>query len=559
MAQIVIQDRWYQTEAEAAVFQYFYDGNTGNPIVAMPTGTGKSVVIARILRTIFSNWPTQRVMMLTHVKELIQQNYDKLMAVWPTAPAGVFSAGLKRKEHWYPITFGGIGSVGKKGQLFGHIDLLLVDECHLISNKENTLYMKFIEFLKKVNPNLKVIGFTATPYRLGMGLLTEAEGGIFTHICYDITGVEAFNRLIREGYLSPLRPKKTRFEQQIEGVGLVGGEFNQKQLEQAVGSYEKTKEALLETIYFGQNRHKWLIFCAGVAHCMTASSILEELGVSHVVIHSDMSEDDRDKAVEDFKAGKYQAAINNNVLTTGFDDPMIDLIAVLRPTQSPGLWVQMLGRGTRPVYAPGYDLNTTEGRLKAIEAGPKQDCLVLDFARNTARLGPINDPKIPKAKGRKGGGTAPVRVCPECDTYNPASARFCCNCGQEFPRELKIIASASTEALIREEAEFQPAYEVFRVDKVIYEVHEKEGRPDSIRATYMCGMRRFRSYICLEHEGYASKKARDWWREASNGLEPPPNTAAAMLCLGDLREPTSIRVMLSNGGRNGDVMEVFYA
>lgn len=120
--------------------------------------------------------------------------------------------------------------------------------------------MKFIEFLKKVNPNLKVIGFTATPYRLGMGLLTEAEGGIFTHICYDITGVEAFNRLIREGYLSPLRPKKTRFEQQIEGVGLVGGEFNQKQLEQAVGSYEKTKEALLETIYFGQNRHKWLIF-----------------------------------------------------------------------------------------------------------------------------------------------------------------------------------------------------------------------------------------------------------------------------------------------------------
>lgn len=115
MAQIVIQDRWYQTEAEAAVFQYFYDGNTGNPIVAMPTGTGKSVVIARILRTIFSNWPTQRVMMLTHVKELIQQNYDKLMAVWPTAPAGVFSAGLKRKEHWYPITFGGIGSVGKKG------------------------------------------------------------------------------------------------------------------------------------------------------------------------------------------------------------------------------------------------------------------------------------------------------------------------------------------------------------------------------------------------------------------------------------------------------------
>jgi len=204
--------RWYQDEAEYSIFDYFQRGNKGNPVVAMPTGTGKSIVIANFIRRIFSNWPNQRIMMLTHVKELIEQNAEKLMSIWPTAPLGIYSAGLNSREMIMPIVFGGVQSVapairrtleendGRPSHLrhFGWRDLLLIDECHLLSDKESSQYQYIISELRAINPNLKVIGFTATPYRMKMGLITD--NGIFTDICYDVTGVESFNRLIAEGF-----------------------------------------------------------------------------------------------------------------------------------------------------------------------------------------------------------------------------------------------------------------------------------------------------------------------------------------------------------------------
>ena len=213
---------------------------------------------------------------------------------------------------------------------------------------------------------------------------------------------------------------------------------------------------------------------------------------------------------------------------------------MLRPTQSPSLWVQMLGRGTRPVYADGFDLSTTEGRLTAIHNGPKHNCLVMDFAGNTRRLGPINDPVLPKRRGKGGGGTAPVKLCEHCGTYNHASVRFCISCGSEFPKEVKIAFHASTAELV---ASNKVKTEVFKVDKVTYMLHHKEDRPDSIRANYYCGLRLFKEYVCLEHEGYAGKKARDFWRERAD-CDPPETTAEAMTRLDELRTPTHLRVWL---------------
>src|SRR5690606_6516527 len=113
----------------------------------------------------------------------------------------------------------------------------------------------------------------------------------------------------------------------------------------------------------------------------------------------------RDELLADFKAGRIRALTNVNVLTTGFDTPGIDLIAFLRPTQSTGLYVQMAGRGTRPIYGEGFDLTTAEGRLAAIEAGPKRNALVLDFGGNVVRHGPIDAIVAPIQK-RVGGGQA---------------------------------------------------------------------------------------------------------------------------------------------------------
>jgi len=550
----MIRLRDYQEASVAAIFRYFEDGGRGNPLVALPTGTGKSVVIGDFSRQAFCMYPGQRFMLLTHVKELIQQNYQKLLDIWPTAPAGVFSAGLGRKESCYPITFAGIASAVKCPEAFGRIDLVLIDEAHLVSPKEGTMYQRFLGKLREVNPLLKVIGFTATHYRLGQGLLTEGSQALFTDICFDMTGMEAFNWLLMEGYLAPLIPKRTSKELDVSDVQIHGGEFVQNQLQQAVDKSEVTYAAIKESIELGADRAHWLVFASGIEHAIHVRDMLDSLGVMATCVHSKMKDEERDRNILEFKAGKFRAMVNNGILTTGFDFPGIDLICMLRPTNSPGLWIQMLGRGTRPVYAQGHSLDTRDGRLSALSAGPKRNCLVLDFAGNTRRLGPINDPVIPKAKGKGTGGAAPIKLCEACGVYNHASARFCINCGAEFPKQVKIAAGASTEELI---AQSMPQVEVFRVDKVVYFEHRKEGRPPSIKVSYYCGLRLFQEWICLEHEGYARKRARDWWRRRSGVVEPPESTAEGLSRLKELRTPTHVRVWINK--KQPEVMGYEYA
>jgi DNA repair protein RadD len=301
---------------------------------------------------------------------------------------------------------------------------------------------------------------------------------------------------------------------------------------------EITYAACQEIIECGHDRNCWLIFASGIEHTIHVAAMLDSLGISATYVHSKMGNVERDKNLADFKAGKYRAICNNGVLTTGFDHPAVDLIGVLRPTQSPSLHVQICGRGIRPVYEPGFDLSTSEGRLESIANSPKKNCLVLDFAGNTKRLGCINDPVLPKRKGKGGGGTAPVKICEVCGTYNHASVRFCISCGNEFPKEVKINYFAATAELIASSA---VVTEVFPVDRITYAIHRKEDRPDSIKMSYFCGLRMFNEYLCLEHVGFAGKKARDLWRERADE-EPPETTAAALLEVDSLRIPTHIRV-----------------
>lgn len=531
--------RDYQEAAVCSIFEYFASGKAGNPIVAMPTGTGKSVVLGEFIKRALQTYPGTRVMKLTHVKELINQNADKLRQLWPEAPLGVYSAGLGHKDQGCPITFGGVASVAKASPLiFGRIDLLLIDECHLVSQKETTMYRVIIDVLKALNPNLKVIGFTATHYRLGHGMLTE-DGGIFTDLCFDMTRMTPFNWFLDQGYLAKLIPRTTAAEFDLSNVRISGGEYKQDDLQAAVDKSEVTYAACRELCQWGQDRDHWLIFASGIEHAEHVTDCLESMGISTTSVHSKMPEQMRDTRIAEFVQGKHRAMINNGILTTGFDFPGIDLIGMLRATLSPGLWVQMLGRGTRPVYASGFDLNSVEGRHKAIENGPKQNCLVLDFAGNTRRLGPINDPVLPRKKG-KGKGEAPIKICEVCGTYNHASVRFCEGCGTEFVRHLKIDEHAGTDALIATE---EVKTEVFKVDRVTYSEHRKQDRPPSLQVAYYCGLRMFKEWVCFEHEGFAAKRARDWWRERAL-CEPPATTADAIEFLDMLKEPTHIRVWI---------------
>lgn len=515
----MITPRPYQEESLDRIWHYFSSGKTGNPLIAMPTGTGKSCIPAVFIERIMRVWPDQRFIIATHVKELIQQNYDVMKHAWPDAPAGIFSAGLKKKQAYHPIVFGGVQSMSRDPARFGHRDIIFVDEAHLISDDDTSQYQTFLTTLKLINPNLKIIGLTATPFRMGMGYLTE--GTIFTDIIHDMTSLEEFNRLIAEGYIAPLVPKRTHTELSVEGVAVAKGEFILSQLEHAVDQAKITFEALKEAVALGHDRRSWLIFASGIQHSEHIAEMLRDFGIECAAVHSKQKPEYNDQAIKAFKANSLRAIVNFSKLTTGFDHPYIDFLIDLRPTMSIPLHVQKAGRGTR--VAPG-----------------KKDCLVLDFARNVPRLGPINDPIIPKKK-QPGNGDIPVKICEHCGTYNHTKVKFCTNCGQEFEFKVKIFKTAGTDQIIKSDL---PIVEVFDVDRVIYNKGKKEGKPDYVRAVYYCGMQSFKEYLFPEHGGYPTKLFRDWWRKR-HIIEAPQKADDVIAAMKELRTPKQIRVWVN--------------
>jgi DNA repair protein RadD len=523
--------RPYQVETVNSIFDYFKAHPVGNPVAALPTGTGKAYVIALTLQKIFANWPSQKVLVLTHVKELIDQNYLEFLELWPTAPAGIYSAGLKRKDTLNPIIFAGIASVNKNVEAFGKVNLIFIDECHLLSQDEESMYARVIAKLKEVNPYLRVIGLTATPWRQGQGKITD--DGIFTDFCINLTDMASFNRFIKEGYLCPLVARPTDTVLDISGVHLRGGEFIESELQVAVNKDEITWEAIKETITHGHDRKHWLVFGSGIAHVQKITEMLNYAGISTRCVHSKMPSKERDLNIKEWKEGKFTAMVNNGILTTGVNFKAIDLIVMLRPTHSTVLWIQMLGRGTRP-YPEGYKIN----------------CMVLDFAGNTRRLGPINDPIIPRKRGEKT-GEVPIKICDHCGSYQHISARFCGGepvktaegCGMPFEFRVLLKETASTAELIRDDT---PVIKVFKVDHTSFKLHQKHGRPDSIQVSYWCNntINKFMQYICIEHEGGAQRKARQWWKERTS-LPFPASTAEALKVIDTLLVPTHVKVWIN--------------
>jgi len=521
--------RYYQKEAVRAIFDYYNSGKHGNCVVALPTGTGKSLCIAEFIIQVLKQWPNQRFLMLTHVKELISQNADKLIKLWPNAPLGLFSAGLGESNSTLPIIFAGIASVNSNPALFGHRDIVLVDECHTISPNENSMYQKTIAALKVLNPYLIVVGFTATAFRLGQGMITD--GGLFTDICYDCTSLHAFNRLIAEGFISPLIPKRPSIELNVDNVKISNGDFQKHELQKAVDIDSITYAAIKEFVEYGYDRHCGLIFGTGIDHCEHLCAAVQSFGETCTFIHSNLPTKERDKRLSDFKAGIYKYIVSNGILTTGFDHAPIDIIGCFRPTMSPGLWVQLLGRGTRPYtwldqqqYIAGFNY-------------VKENCLVLDFAGNTKRLGPINDPVKPRKKGQKT-GDAPIRICDACGTYNHASARHCCSCGQEFEIRIKIFGEASSDELIKTDL---PVVETFSVNRVIYHKYQKIGSLPMIRASYYSGLKMFTEYVCIEHSGYPGTKAKEWWNTRTQ-VPFPKSVDEALQTISNLKSPSKINV-----------------
>jgi DNA repair protein RadD len=492
--------RPYQRAAVDAVFQWV-STHDGHCLVCIPTGGGKSLIIGTIVAEVRDNAPGARALILAHRKELIQQNVRAVASVMPLGQIGIYSAGLKRRDTTSPIIVAGIQSIARKPYDLGAFDVILIDEAHLVPTEDDTLYRKFIDAARLQNPHVRFVGLTATPYRLGHGLLHRGKGALFTDIAYDAT----VKSLIADGYLCPLISKATLTQLDTTGVATRGGEFVPGALEAAVDKPGTTAAAVLEMCGLFAGRNKWLIFCAGVKHAQHVADALLAAGISAAAVHGEMPAEDRRRTLDDFKAGAIRAITSMDVLTTGYDEPGIDAIALLRPTKSTGLYVQMVGRGFR--------LHPS-----------KTNTLVLDFAGNVARHGPVDAIEVKDKSTAGGEGAVPTKVCPNCQSIEVAGARLCTVCSFEFPAppEKPMFEPASDLPILSTEPKPTTWHDVTMVE-YHYHVPNGDGKLPSLRVEYFQNFKCVgREWVCLEHDGFARSKAEGWWKRRS--AEPVPST-----------------------------------
>ncbi|MBX3433286.1 MAG: DEAD/DEAH box helicase family protein [Pirellulales bacterium] len=490
--------RPYQEDAVAAVYDHLRTRDD-NPCAVIPTAGGKTPIMATICKDAVERWDG-RVLILAHVKELLEQTADKLQRVCPEVEFGVYSAGLKRRDTAHQVIVAGIQSVFRRACELDAFDLVLVDEAHLIPLEGDGMYRQFLADARVVNPRVRVVGFTATPFRLKTGPICTPEG-FLNHVCYEV-GVR---ELIVGGYLCPLVTKAGQAQADTTGLHVRGGEFVADEVERLMDQDELVGAACAEIVARTSNRRATLIFASSVAHGEHVVEVLRrDHGVDCGFVCGATPPAERDDALDRFRSGKLAYLCNVNVLTTGFDAPHIDCVALVRPTLSPGLYYQMVGRGFR--LHPG-----------------KTDCLVLDFGGNVLRHGPVD--AIQVTTSSRGAGHAPAKECPECQSVVAAGYAKCPDCGCAFPPPDRQAhdAKASTAGILSG----QVTDTKYEVRDVTYHVHAKrdagEDAPKTLRVDYRLGLDHWQSeWVCLEHQGYARQKALAWWRRRSP--DPPPDT-----------------------------------
>ena len=523
---IILRD--YQNEAVASVYDYWKTGRGSNPLIVAPTGSGKSLIVADLCRSAIKMSPSVRILILTHKQELISQNYLELKNLYPECEAGVFSAGLNRKDKHQNVIFAGIQSIAKKIHTFEPFNIVIVDEAHTIPKKSDTQYGQAKETLLLMNPKVKFVGLTATPYRLDSGRLF-GPGCLFCGISYEIS----VSFLIKEGYLSNVICKGGSEKIDLSSVKKRGGEYLPTDLAHAASDSDLVKSVVKEVIECGVNRKAWLVFASGIDHADLLKIEFLHQGVESVkVLTGKTPKVERVSITDEFKSGQLKCLINIGVLTTGFNAPICDLIAMVRATMSTALYVQIVGRGMR-VY-PG-----------------KENCLFLDYGNNVIEHGPIDAIPMARAKSESSEpGECPQKECPKCHSFVHIVCKECLDCGFLFPEresEFNHQPKAFRGAILTDQ--IKP--ELIEIDNVTYA--KKLGSKDTLKATYWAGIRMYNEWLCLDHFGYSAEKAQAHIRKL--GGKATTVTEALAECENYIT-PHSIKVIF--GGKYPDIKKVLF-
>lgn len=531
--------RWYQDAAKIALYDWLRVRDD-NPCIVLPTAAGKTPMIASICADAVLKW-NSRVLILSHVKELLEQSCQKLEAMCPEVQYGVYSAGLNRRDKDNPVIVAGIQSVYRRACDLGAFDVILIDECHLIPADGDGMYRQFIKDSKVINPHVRIIGLTATPYRMRTGELCGPQE-ILNGICYEVS----VKRLIDDGFLSPLVGKAAVNKVDTNRIMVMGGEFLPRSMEEVFNADQAVVEAACREICsYTMDRKGVLIFTSGVQHGENVAEVMARRTQERVeFVCGDTPPLERTRIINGFKNQEYRILVNVNVLTTGFDAPHIDAVCLLRATLSPGLYYQMSGRGFR--LSPG-----------------KRDCLLLDFGGNIVRHGPVDDITPPS---KAGSGQAPAKECPGCRSVVLAAVRECPDCGHEFPIEEsppkpRHEMSASEASPISEPKAVTETW--LEVKDVHYSIHKKKGASDdaprTLRVDYEISFAtRISEWVCLEHEGFARAKACGWWTARSKSFSVPCTIEEALAVAnnGGLAFPNRILVQETEGERFPRITDV---
>lgn len=528
--------RPYQGRALDELWGWFNKHDGGNPIVEACVGAGKSLMIAALAQRADTEFRGTRILVLVHQKELLEQNVDKLVRIWPEANVGLYSAAIGRKQLGCQLTYATIGSIYKKAHELGRIDIVLADECHLINPKEAGMWRSFLSDLAKYNPHTRCIGWTGTPFRGNGVWLTAGDEPLFTNIATQVKMKE----LLELGFLAPLVPAPTVTRIDAQDVRTSGDDYVISELAKVTDTEELVQATCDEIVELAKDRKRWLVFAVTIAHAEHVRDALQFRGVVAELVTGETPKHERARLINAYRRGEIRCLVNVGVLTTGFDAPEIDFIALLRATKSPVLYVQMAGRGMRCV---GADINESIANGKA-------DCLWADFTDTTAIMGPVDAVKGRMPTGKRK-GEAPHKLCPSCGSQNPASATECVDCGYLFPEpeRIKHGTEASSAAILSSQKETM--FETVPITDVRYRLHQKEGKPPSLRVEYYDGLlKKAAEWVCLSHAGYARTKAESWWRQRATINAIPSNTDEALEWLEYsneiLRKPSEIIVNKSS-------------
>lgn len=519
----MLTPRPYQAESLDALDAHLRSDKGTSPCLAIPTGGGKSLIIALAIQRWRAGYTPLRVCVLAHRKELVQQNSAELLGIDPGCDLGVYASGLRRRDTDNAVIYASIDSVYDKAGHFAPFDVIIIDEAHRIPLKGEGKYRRFLSECKRFNQRCVIVGVTATPYRM--------EGPIChkDHILQELIYEANVGALINDGFLCKLRSTVGAAQPDLSGIRKSGGDYVVKALSETVDNDANVRDAVRELVQIAdrEERKAVVVFCIDMEHCKHVSQELRKYGIEAPYVTGKTGMRERDAIANGFIEGKYRFLLNINVYTEGFNAKRVDCVALLRPTLSRALYIQMVGRGLR--LHPD-----------------KTDCLVLDFAHCIEEHGPIDAPDDT---------TVRLKTCDSCQNVFSAPTGQCPACGWEIPpgerREIEEDVERERRAheIKASNRAILSVPEWVDVNDVTVNLHNKPGGTASLRVQYRCGIKMFSEWICLDHAGPAGKTAFLWWSKRGLGDVPTVSEALSDMFLGSRIAERTKRILIAKDGK----------